>query len=146
VEKQTLSRVTPPDITYTHHLSAAVRQGTLSGAQLETIVYAMQRFEMHATQWADVTGTGAPVSVGTVPAGPPAGPHAGPPAERPGFFLGDGAGVGKGRQIAGLIYENQLIGKKRFLWLSASADLQHDACRDLKDVREGTDLPYIPVS
>jgi len=29
---------------------------------------------------------------------------------------GDGAGVGKGRTIAGIIYENYLRGRKRSLW------------------------------
>ena len=31
-------------------------------------------------------------------------------------FSGDGAGVGKGRTIAGIIYENYLHGRKRALW------------------------------
>jgi hypothetical protein len=35
---------------------------------------------------------------------------------RAGFFLGDGAGVGKGRQVAGLIYEHRRCGGKRVLW------------------------------
>lgn len=30
---------------------------------------------------------------------------------------GDGAGVGKGRTLAGIIYENYLLGRKRALWL-----------------------------
>lgn len=30
--------------------------------------------------------------------------------------VGDGAGVGKGRTIAGIIYENYLHGRKRSLW------------------------------
>jgi len=48
-----------------------------------------------------------------------------------GFFLGDGAGVGKGRQLAGIIYENWLNGRKKHIWLSASSDLSFDARRDL---------------
>ncbi len=32
------------------------------------------------------------------------------------WFAGDGAGVGKGRTIAGIIYENYLQGRKRSLW------------------------------
>jgi len=31
-------------------------------------------------------------------------------------LTGDGAGVGKGRTIAGIIYENYLHGRKRSLW------------------------------
>lgn len=32
------------------------------------------------------------------------------------MFKGDGAGVGKGRTIAGLIYENYLLGRRKSLW------------------------------
>jgi len=35
---------------------------------------------------------------------------------RAGFLIGDGAGVGKGRTVAGIIYENYLRGRKRALW------------------------------
>ena len=43
-------------------------------------------------------------------------------------------GVGKGRQIAGLILEHKLTGGKRCLWISTSNDLRYDAVRDLGDV------------
>lgn len=43
-------------------------------------------------------------------------------------------GVGKGRQIAGLILEHKLTGGKRCLWISVSNDLRYDAVRDLGDV------------
>lgn len=49
-----------------------------------------------------------------------------------GFFIGDGAGVGKGRQIAGIVLDNYARGRKRSIWLSTSSDLHHDAERDLK--------------
>lgn len=54
--------------------------------------------------------------------------------ERRGFFLGDGAGVGKGRQLAGIILENWMRGRKRHIWLSVSSDLIVDSKRDLEDV------------
>ena len=53
---------------------------------------------------------------------------------RRGFFLGDGAGVGKGRQLAGLIHENWLRGRVKHLWISVSGDLHLDARRDLDDI------------
>jgi hypothetical protein len=62
------------------------------------------------------------------------GPALSPPGERAGFFLGDGAGVGKGRQIAGLIKEFWATGGRRVLWVSTSSDLRYDARRDLHDV------------
>ena len=53
---------------------------------------------------------------------------------RAGFFVGDGAGVGKGRQAAGLILEWVRRGCPRHLWLSIASDLVHDARRDLDDL------------
>jgi len=72
--------------------------GSLSNLQLETIAYACQRHES------------------ILPSG-----------SRAGFFLGDGVGLGKGRQLAGIIAENWLRGRKRHLWVSVSADLMEDA-------------------
>uniref|UniRef100_A0A0D9X5G9 PHD-type domain-containing protein n=1 Tax=Leersia perrieri TaxID=77586 RepID=A0A0D9X5G9_9ORYZ len=51
-----------------------------------------------------------------------------------GFFIGDGAGVGKGRTIAGLIWENWKKGRHKALWISIGSDLKYDARRDLDDV------------
>lgn len=56
-------------------------------------------------------------------------------------YLGDGAGVGKGRTIAALIYENYLRGRRKAIWLSVSSDLKYDAERDLCDIGAST----IPV-
>ena len=51
-----------------------------------------------------------------------------------GFFIGDGAGVGKGRQIAGIVMDNYARGRRRAVWVSTSSDLHHDAERDLQDL------------
>lgn len=51
--------------------------------------------------------------------------------------IGDGAGVGKGRTIAGVIYENYMKGRKRAIWVSVSNDLKYDAERDLGDIGAG---------
>ncbi|GFH20548.1 uncharacterized protein HaLaN_17689 [Haematococcus lacustris] len=74
VESQSLSGTSPPDPDYAHHLGREVAEGRISNAQLETVVYACMRFKRFL-----------------------------PSGERCGFFLGDGAGVGKGRQIAALV-------------------------------------------
>lgn len=55
-----------------------------------------------------------------------------PDGTRAGFFLGDSAGVGKGRQIAALILFNYLAGRRRSLWVSTSSDLVNDARRDMR--------------
>lgn len=49
-------------------------------------------------------------------------------------YTGDGAGVGKGRTIAAIIYENYLRGRRKSIWLSVSSDLKYDAERDLLDI------------
>lgn len=64
-----------------------------------------------------------------------------PDRPRMGFFLGDGAGVGKGRQIGALCKQHWHDGGRRILWVSVSQDLRIDTKRDLKDVN----ADYIPV-
>ena len=49
---------------------------------------------------------------------------------RRGWFLGDGTGCGKGRQVAGIILDNWLKGRRRALWISRSETLLHDSRRD----------------
>uniref|UniRef100_A0A8C4H0L2 Protein strawberry notch homolog 2 n=1 Tax=Dicentrarchus labrax TaxID=13489 RepID=A0A8C4H0L2_DICLA len=113
VETNTLSSVPPPDITYTLSIpETTISSGLLSALQLEAIIYACQQHEVILQN-----------------------------NQRAGFLIGDGAGVGKGRTVAGIILENYLKGRKKSLWFSISNDLKFDAERDLKDI----DAPYIPV-
>ena len=62
-----------------------------------------------------------------------------PSGERAGFFIGDGAGTGKGRQIASVILDNYLRGRTKSVWISTSTDLYADAKRDLQDL--GAHIP-----
>ncbi|KAF4117879.1 protein strawberry notch homolog 2a isoform X1 [Onychostoma macrolepis] len=113
VETNTLSSVPPPDITYTLSIpDCSINSGLLSALQLEAIIYACQQHEVILQN-----------------------------GQRAGFLIGDGAGVGKGRTVAGIILENFLKGRKRALWFSVSNDLKYDAERDLKDIN----APNIPV-
>ncbi|KAM7012939.1 strawberry notch homolog 2b isoform 2-T2 [Tautogolabrus adspersus] len=113
VETNTLSSVPPPDITYTLSIpESTINCGHLSALQLEAIIYACQQHEVILQN-----------------------------NQRAGFLIGDGAGVGKGRTVAGIILENYLKGRKKSLWFSISNDLKFDAERDLKDI----DAPNIPV-
>ena len=57
-----------------------------------------------------------------------------PSGERAGFFIGDGAGTGKGRQIASVILDSYLRGRVKSVWVSTSTDLYVDATRDLRDL------------
>ena len=44
--------------------------------------------------------------------------------------MGDGTGCGKGRQVAGIILDNWLQGRRRAIWISKSDKLLEDAQRD----------------
>jgi len=112
VETSSLATVEPPDIHYKLKLPPKViDNGLLSALQLESVIYASQQ---HSHFLADRR-------------------------TRRGFLIGDGAGVGKGRTIAGIIYENFLNGRRKSIWLSVSTDLKLDAERDLKDI--GAKIP-----
>ncbi|XP_037725109.1 protein strawberry notch isoform X1 [Drosophila subpulchrella] len=106
VETASLSSVEPCDVYYKLSLPLeTINSGHLSALQLESITYASQAHD-----------------------------HLLPDGSRAGFLIGDGAGVGKGRTIAGIIYENYLKGRKKALWISVSNDLKYDAERDLSDI------------
>ncbi|XP_058791168.1 protein strawberry notch isoform X2 [Phymastichus coffea] len=106
VETASLSSVEPTDVWYKLSIpDETIKSGALSALQLESITYASQQHE-----------------------------HLLPDGSRAGFLVGDGAGVGKGRTIAGIIFENYLKGRKRAIWVSVSNDLKYDAERDLKDI------------
>ncbi|XP_055087633.1 protein strawberry notch homolog 1 [Periophthalmus magnuspinnatus] len=106
VETSSLSSVSPPDVWYRLSIpEEVIDRGCLSALQLEAITYAAQQHETFL-----------------------------PNGERAAYLIGDGAGVGKGRTIAGIIYENYLLGRKRSLWFSVSNDLKYDAERDLRDI------------
>src|SRR6202034_4342363 len=49
---------------------------------------------------------------------------------RRGWFLGDGTGAGKGRQVAGILLDNWLKSRCRAVWVSKSDKLIEDAQRD----------------
>lgn len=68
--------------------------------------------------------------------GPVAGP---PPAYRRGYFIGDGTGAGKGRQVAGIITDNWNQGRKRHVWVTQKQSLINDARRDWRDVGNDPD-------
>ena len=56
--------------------------------------------------------------------------HADGQPYRYGYFLGDGTGAGKGRQVAGVIMDQWVRGARRHVWISKSAALLEDARRD----------------
>ena len=73
---------------------------------------------------------------------------------RRGWMLGDGTGAGKGRQVAAIMLDHWLRGRRRALWLSQSDKLVEDARRDwcalggreddvipLSKFRQGAEIP-----
>ena len=49
---------------------------------------------------------------------------------RQGFMIGDGTGVGKGRESAAIILDNWMQGRRKAVWISKSDKLLEDAQRD----------------
>ena len=124
VQSAAMSSVAPPKPSYRPHLpDALVEQGLLSDAQLESVIYAGEAHGQHlAGSWTvDATFDkveAAPDDCETAV------------AFRKGWFLGDGTGAGKGRQVAGIILDNWLKGRRRAVWISKSDKLLEDAQRD----------------
>ena len=99
------------------------RDGLLSDAQLETVIYVGEAHAAHLAGTWTVDETGDLVS---------AAPEDDSDAVRfrRGFFLGDGTGAGKGRQSAGILLDNWCQGRRKALWVSKSDKLLEDAQRD----------------
>ena len=129
VHTKTMAAVRYPGPTHHPWLPVrAVESGALSDAQLETIVLVgtphQHRLKHHAVvdaQWDETDGERASGAVQQV-------------QFRQGFLLGDGAGCGKGRQVAGVILDRRLRGSPRALWVSQSSRLIADARRDWQDL------------
>ncbi len=97
--------------------------GLLSDAQLETVVYAGEAHaDFLAGSWT------VDETFDLVQAAPEDAENA--VRFRRGFMLGDGTGAGKGRQSAGIIFDNWLRGRRKAVWISKSDKLIEDAQRD----------------
>ena len=124
VQSAAMASVAPPRPSYRPHLpSEIVSGGLLSDAQIESVIYAGEAHAGHlAGSWL-VDETYDQVSAAPDDA-------EGAVCFRRGWFLGDGTGAGKGRQVAGVILDNWLKGRRRALWVSKSDKLIEDAQRD----------------
>jgi predicted RNA methylase len=123
VQSAAMASVAPPKPTYRSHLPANLSEGLLSDAQLESVIHAGEAHCGYLAGSWTVDDTFDVVSAAPDDAKDSV-------RFRRGWFLGDGTGAGKGRQVAGILLDNWLKGRRRAVWVSKSDKLIEDAQRD----------------
>ncbi len=124
VQSAAMASVAPPIPSYRPHLPTdVITGGLLSDAQLESVIYAGEAHSQFLMGSWTVDETFDLVCAARDDADNPV-------QFRRGWFLGDGTGAGKGRQVAGILLDNWLKGRRRAVWVSKSDKLIEDAQRD----------------
>lgn len=122
VQSASMASIAPPKPGYHPVLPKGIL-GKLSDAQLETVTYAGEAHSNFlAGSWL-VDETFDTLSVA------PEGVE-GAVRFRQGFMIGDGTGVGKGRESAAIILDSWVRGRRKAVWISKSDKLVEDAQRD----------------
>jgi hypothetical protein len=136
VETLAMASVLPPVPTYRPSLPRTAF-AALSDAQIETILLAGSAFER------DLASRYLPNEAGDALREDADG-H----VYRQGFFVGDGTGVGKGREAAACLMDQWCRGNRRHVWISLNGPLLGDARRDWEalggttaDVQPLDDIP-----
>ncbi|WFS69538.1 strawberry notch family protein (plasmid) [Agrobacterium leguminum] len=124
VQSAAMASIAPPLPTYRPTLpKSLISAGVLSDAQLESVIYAGEAHGAHLSGTYTVNDTYDQLKAAPEDA-------SGSFCLRRGWYLGDGTGCGKGRQVAGIIMDNFLKGRQRAVWVSKSDKLIEDAVRD----------------
>jgi len=122
VQSASMASIAPPKPSYRPTLPNDIL-GKLSEAQLETVIYAG---EAHGGFLAG--GWTIDDTLDNLAAAPE--DAEGAIRFRQGFMIGDGTGVGKGRESAAIILDNWMQGRRKAIWISKSDKLLEDAQRD----------------
>lgn len=112
VETKTMATVPLPVMSYRPALpQSVITNGTISNVQLEAIAMMGQQNDL------------------VLPSG-----------YRASALIGDGTGVGKGREAAGILWDNWRQGRRRLVWVSEKNDLMQDAARDFSGLGAAPDI------
>lgn len=120
VESVAMGSIPAPVPAHIPHLpERTVSERMLSSSQLETVIYAGHAWSqmLPGTFKPDKEGVGLTLDENGR-------------SYRKGFFLGDGTGAGKGRQVAACILDSWLQGRRRHVWVTKNEPLLEDARRD----------------
>jgi hypothetical protein len=129
VESSAMAAVTAPLPTAPLSLPEDVlRTGSLSDVQLEAVIYAN---DAHARP---LPGRQKPDPKDPAALQPTTSDDPQGADYRTGYMIGDGTGVGKGRELAAVILAAQTSGEARHIWVSKNAALIEDARRDWVDL------------
>jgi predicted RNA methylase len=122
VQSASMASIAPPKPSYRPVLPKDIL-GRLSEAQLETVIYAGEaHMGFLAGAW---TVDDTLDNLAATPED-----AKGAVRFRQGFMVGDGTGVGKGRESAAIILDNWMQGRRKAIWISKSDKLLEDAQRD----------------